>query len=196
MNRFALALLALIAIAPFSVSAQTEPGAPASAVWTPSPKPMNPHEFNDPAMHFVAPSTWVLVGLRVIPIDQLGDDPGVVAGWSNPTTPQAIIISQQLFEGDASAFEVRFENDTRQKSDGVLIKSKQAMSLKNGMPAYFIDATYGSGFNTRKQFSVIWADGTRGVSITVTGRIGEIDADTAKKLLSDVSAVRYPTGRE
>ena len=191
MNRFALLVLALLLTVPLAVSAQSGPEA------TPTPAPINPHEYNDPAMHFVAPAGWFLVGYRLLQVDDLGDDPEVVAGWAGPdrSKPQAITITQQSFEGDVQGFEERFENGVRQQFDSVLIKNKESMSLKNGMPAYFVDVTYGSGFDSRKEYAVIWSDGARGVAITITARTGELDAATAKKLISDVSAVRYPLGR-
>ena len=198
MNRFALLLIALLAAVPFAVSAQTAPANAPEASWTPTPKPLNPHEYNDPGMHFVAPQGWNLVGYRVLPLAELGDDAQVVAGWAGPdrTRPQAITISEQAFEGDAQMFESRFENDVRQQFDNILVKNKERTSLQNGMPAYFLDMAYGEGFSSRKEFALVWADGSRGVAIAVTGRVGELDAATAKKLLSNVSAVRYPSGRE
>ena len=198
MNRFALLLIALLAAVPFTVAAQTTSGAAPEAAWTPTPKPLNPHEYNDAAMHFEAPPNWGLVGYRVLKLSELGDDPQVVAGWASTDRgkPQAIVISQQAFTGDTSSFESRYENDIRQQFANILVKTKERTSLLNGMPAYFLDMSYGEGFDTRKQYTLLWSDGSRGVSISVTGRIGEIDGASAKKLISNVSAVRYPYGRE
>lgn len=199
MKRFALLLIALLAVVPFTVSAQTTPSNDgANPSWTPTPTPINPHEYNDAAMHFDAPPAWRLVGYRVLPLSALGDDLQVVAGWTNgdANRPQAITISQESFEGNVSNFETRFENDMRQQYDNILVKSKAPTTLLNGMPAYFLDMSYGEGFTARKQFALLWADGSRGVAISVMGRVGEIDAATAKKLISNVSAVRYPFGRE
>jgi hypothetical protein len=39
-------------------------------------------------------------------------------------------------------------------------------------------------------------DGSRGVILSITGRIGEIDAAKAHAMLDDVEAVRYPAERE
>ena len=198
MNRFAILFLALLAAVPFTVAAQTTPAGAPEAAWTPTPKPLNTHEYNDAGMHFEAPAGWGLVGYRVLQLKDLTDDPQVVAGWasSDRGKPQAIVISQQIFQGDTSSFESRYENDIRQQFSNILVKGKERTSLLNGMPAYFLDMSYGEGFDTRKEFALLWSDGSRGVSISVTGRIGEIDGPTAKKLISNVSAVRYPAGRE
>jgi len=38
----------------------------------------------------------------------------------------------------------------------------------------------------------VWADGQRGIVLSESGRIGDANADEARRVLSDVSAVRYP----
>ncbi len=190
MNRFALILIALFALAPVSLHAQDTP--------VPAPTPTNPLEFDDPGMHFIAPDGWLLVGRRVLPLKALSDDLQVVARWvlNQRDKPQSIALSQQFFEGDATGYETRFESDLRGAIDGAIVKGSERINLSNGMPAYFIEVSYGSGFDSRKEYACIWADGTRGVSLAVTARVGELDLATAKKLLSNVSAVRYPANRE
>jgi hypothetical protein len=53
---------------------------------------------------------------------------------------------------------------------------------------------YGSGFDSRKEYAVVWADGARGIVLSVTSNVGELGADRAKAMLHDVTAVRYPLG--
>ncbi|MEO9171143.1 MAG: hypothetical protein ABI282_10070 [Candidatus Baltobacteraceae bacterium] len=187
--KYLAALLLLFIISPMPVPAQTA---------TPSAPPQNPHEYSDPGMHFTAPDNWVLAGARRLPLKDLTDNLQIVAGWvlKSRDVPQSITLSEQIFEGDITGYETRFESDLRGTIDGALVKSSQRTSLTNGMPAYFVDISYGSGFTSRKEYAYIWADGARGVALAITGRVGEIDSTMAKKALSNVSAVRYPFDRE
>jgi hypothetical protein len=66
------------------------------------------------------------------------------------------------------------------------------MTLSNGMPAYFLEVTSGDGMDTIKEFAILWADGTRGVALSVTARLGDVSADQAKQIFSTAKAVRYP----
>jgi hypothetical protein len=66
------------------------------------------------------------------------------------------------------------------------------MSLLNGMPAYFVEVAYGAGFDARKEYAIVWADGQRGIVLAETSRIGDASADEAREVLKQVTAVRYP----
>lgn len=189
MIRFVFALT-LLAFAPLAGAAQTTPA--------PAASPANPHEYSDPGMHFVAPDNWLLAGSRRLMLKDLSDNLQIVAGWvlKSRDVPQSITLSLQLFDGTTEGYETRFESDLRSTIDGAIVKGTTRTTLANGMPAYFVDVSYGSGFDSRKEYAYIWSDGVRGVALAVTGRIGEIDATAAKKVLSNVSAVRYPFDRE
>jgi hypothetical protein len=63
------------------------------------------------------------------------------------------------------------------------------------MPAMFVEMTSGEGFNVQKAYVLLWADGQRGVALVLMTQLNDISADTARQLLSDVTAVRYPVGR-
>ena len=43
------------------------------------------------------------------------------------------------------------------------------MTLLNGMPATFVEVAYGSGFDARKEYAIVWADGQRGVVLVGNG---------------------------
>jgi hypothetical protein len=86
------------------------------------------------------------------------------------------------------------ENTMRNQAGDVFIK-KTPMKLSNGMPAIWQEITLGSGFDQVKIFQVVWADGLRGVALSVTGRYGSIDEPEAKRALANVSAVAYPKYR-
>ena len=190
MNRYALLLIALFATAPLAAYAQVSPA--------PAATPSNPREYDDPGVRFISPDNWTMVGARKLPLKALDDNLQVVAGWAfnSKDVPQAMTLSVQLFEGDATGYETRFESDLRTRIDGAIVKSSERTALSNGMPAYFVDVSYGSGFGSRKEFAYIWADGTRGVALELTARVGELDAKRAKAIMSNLSAVRYPFERE
>ncbi|HZZ00887.1 MAG TPA: hypothetical protein VFE36_15085, partial [Candidatus Baltobacteraceae bacterium] len=59
----------------------------------------------------------------------------------------------------------------------------------------FVEVTTGEGFDSRKQYAVVWADGLRGVVLSVSGRVGDVSADEAKAMLKNATAVRYPTNQ-
>ena len=187
MNRIALAAAAfLLAIVPATLRAQIP-------VPTPSP---DPHAYVDPGMHFTAPPDAFLLGRRYIPVDQLGDDLQAVAVWvlrPGKDDMRTITLSMEAFSGAPDQWEGQFESQMHSSGgDGLLIRHKTAMSLLNGMPANFVEVTSGSGFTSKKQFAVVWADGQRGIALTETTRLGDAGAAEAQTVLKNVTAVRYP----
>jgi hypothetical protein len=188
MKRFAPILAALLTLLPSLALAQ---GAPQGA------QPQgDPSVYDDPAMHFQAPAGYKLLGKHPVSEEDLGEDPQTVAGWSSgDKPPKVIVIQQESYDGDLSGFDGVFEQQLRSQFDDALISHKESISLQNGMPAMFMEMTAGSGFNERKGYVVLWADGARGVAITLMAQLGDVDEATAKRVLSDASAVRYPVGR-
>jgi hypothetical protein len=161
----------------------------------PTPTP-DPHTYTDTAMKFTAPPQAYLAGRRYPSLDDLSDEqPTTVAVWvidPGKENARTISIAMVSFTGPPSQWEGQFESQLHSSQDGVLIRNKQAMTLTNGMPAYFVEVTTGSGFTTRKQFAVVWADGQRGIVLSEQGRIDDVTETEAKNFLKDASAVRYP----
>ena len=119
-----------------------------------------------------------------------------VAAWVlNPGKEDArtIQLSMEAFEGPPDQWEAQFESQTHSSQDGTLIRNKTPMSLLNGMPAYFVEVAYGSGFDAKKEYAIVWADGQRGIVLSETSRLGDASADEAKAALKQVTAVRYPS---
>jgi hypothetical protein len=163
----------------------------------PTPTP-DPHNYSDPAMNYTAPADAYLLGRRIVGVDQLGEDLSTVAAWVlHPGKEDARMIQLQMeaYDGPPNQWEAQFESQTHGAQDGTLIKNKTAMTLLNGMPAYFVEVTYGSGFDSRKEYAVVWADGQRGIVLSETGRLGDATEDEAKRVLKDVTAVRYPVNQ-
>jgi hypothetical protein len=185
MTRRSLLLCAVLLLVPLGAFAQEA-----------TPKP-NLQEYNDAAMHFVAPASFRPVGQRQVSLDDLGDDPQIVAGWvsGDPSRPKRMIIQMQAYQGGLDGFESTYEQTLRNAFGDALIRGKEHTALKNGMPAVYFEMTSGTGFNASKMFIYCWVDGVRGVSLSVSAQVGEMDSSTAKQLLSDASAVRYPAGR-
>jgi hypothetical protein len=162
------------------------------AVPTPTP---NPQVYNDPGMTFTAPTGAVLVARQEVPLAQLGQDLEPVAAWVlNPGKENArmIQISMESYDGAPDQWEAQFESQTHGEQDGTLIRNKTPITLENGMPAYFVEVAYGSGFDAKKEFAIVWADGQRGIVLAETVRLGDIDADQARADLKQATAVRYP----
>ena len=176
----------LVALIPSALAAQNA-----------SPPP-DPREYNDPAMHFRVPAGYVSVGNHPIALADLPDDLSIVAGWVLPgdSDQRKIFIQMAAFNGRVDDFEGVYEQQIRGQVQDAVFKNKTPMSLKNGMPAYYVEMESGSGFDTAKSFIIMWADGQRGVAIVATGKLSAWDALKARAALSDVSAVRYPADRE
>ena len=156
----------------------------------------DPHVYTDPAMSFTAPDNAVLVNHQYVPVAQLSEDLQPVAAWIiNPGKEDArtITLSMEAYSGPPDQWEGQFESQTHSSGgNGVLIRNKTPMSLSNGMPAYFVEVAYGEGFDARKEYAILWADGARGVVLSETARLGDASADEARTLLKQVTAVRYP----
>jgi hypothetical protein len=157
----------------------------------------DPHVYTDPAMTFTAPDKAVLVNHQYIPLEQLSEDLQPVAAWIvNPGKEDArtITLAMEAFSGPPDQWEGQFESQTHSGSggDGVLIRNKTPMSLLNGMPAYWVEIAYGAGFDARKEYAIVWADGQRGIVLSETSRMGDASADEAHEMLKQVTAVRYP----
>ena len=186
-------LVALFALAP-GMRAQ---GAPAPA---PTPTP-DPHVFEDPAMNFRAPDNMLLLGKHLIPLKSLSGQLQTVAVWrTQPGKGRDWVISigMESYPGrpNVDAWDTSLENELREQIDGLFVRGKTKMPLKNGMPAIFLDLSYGEGFSSRKQFIYTWSDGMRGVVISITGALGDISESDAKKALAETNAVLYPIDRE
>jgi hypothetical protein len=169
----------------------------AQVLSAPTPTP-DPHTYSDPAMTFHAPQAFVLAANRPLELASLGGDPQPVAGWVYPDKdhPRALIIEQQVFDGNVGDFDGIYEQGLRSKFDGALFKDKTNIALSNGMPAIFMTMSSGEGFDIQKLYIVIWADGSRGVALVLKTQLDDIDVPTARRMLSDVSATRYPAGRQ
>jgi hypothetical protein len=168
--------------------------APRAQIVEPTPTP-DPHSYSDPAMNFMAPRDAVLVGRQYVDLKSLGDDLQVVARWAldpGKENVHYIELAMESYEGPPNQWEGQFESQMHNAGDGILIKNKTPMSLLNGMPATFVEVTSGSGFDSRKEYAVVWADGLRGIALAVSGRIGDVTAEEAKALLRNVTATRYP----
>ncbi len=177
----------------------------AAAPQAPAPAPtatpvgyVNVHTYDDEAMHFEAPADYLFGGSQVVDSTKV-DKPTTVAVWGKffgQPNQRVIKVTIEPYDGkNVLGYEVSTENELREKIDGVFIGSKMPMTLKNGMPAYFMSITAGSGFDAMKIYQVIWFDGLRGVAISISGRLGELSEAEAKAALSNVSAVRFPRGR-
>lgn len=189
MKRFALLLFVVSALLCGAKGyAQEAPDAPA----TPPP---DPHVYTDPAMTYTAPADAMLVGRAQVGLNQLGQDLQPVATWilhPGKEDSRTIQIAMESYNGPPDQWEGVFESQTHGSQEGTLIRNKTRISLLNGMPAYFVEVAFGSGFDAKKEYVVLWADGQRGIALAEVTRMGETSAEEAQQVLKQVTAVAYP----
>ncbi|MGA8475768.1 MAG: hypothetical protein WB681_11930 [Candidatus Cybelea sp.] len=173
--------------------------APVEAQIPPPPTPTpDPHTYSDAAMDYTAPPEAVLVGRQPTSPDQLNEDLQTVAMWvlrPGQEDARTIQLSMESYSGAPDQWEGQFESQTHGAQDGTLIRNKTPITLLNGMPAYFVEVAYGSGFEARKEYAIVWADGQRGIVLSETTRIGDASAQEAMRVLKQVTAVRYPASQ-
>jgi hypothetical protein len=161
----------------------------------PTPSP-DPHVYSDRGMNFTAPPEAVLVGRRYVSPTELSNDLQTVAVWAlhpGKDDMRTIQISMESFTGAPDQWEGQFESQMHNAGgSGLLIRNKTPMALLNGMPASFVEVTSGSGFTSRKEFAVVWADGQRGIVLAESSRLGDANSEEAKTVLRNATAVRYP----
>src|ERR1700684_394486 len=160
----------------------------------PTPTP-DPHTYSDPAMNFTAPADAVLMQREYVSVNQLGDDLQPVALWVlNPGKEDArtITLFMESYTAEPAQWEGQFESQTHGAQEGTLIRNKTPMTLLNAMPATFVEVAYGSGFDAKKEYAVVWADGQRGIVLAETTRMGDGNDEEARSFLKQVTAVQYP----
>lgn len=152
--------------------------------------------YNDPAMHFAPQPGWYRVGVPGYDPTDLSE-PTTVAGYikdPGKEYQQSLTIQLQDYSGTLMGFETFNENQIRSKVD-VFVDKKDLTTLSNGMPCYFLKMSFGSGFSAKQVYQYVIFDGKRGITASVTGRLGELSEENAKAYLKDISVVLYPPGR-
>ncbi|HEY2474410.1 MAG TPA: hypothetical protein VGI19_06355 [Candidatus Cybelea sp.] len=187
MKKFVFILLAFFALSRASVFAQEPEPAPST----------DPHTYTDPAMTYTAPANAILLGrVGTFALNSLSEDLQTMASWAiRPGEEDARTINLQMeeYSGPPNQWEGQFESQTHGGDSSSLVRNKTPMTLLNGMPATFVEIAYGSGFDARKEYAVVWADGQRGVVLSETTRMGDTTSDQAKEVLKQVTAVAYPS---
>jgi hypothetical protein len=166
----------------------------ANAVAATQPTP-DPRDYSDPGMHFHPPDGYVFMGSRrVNPADMEGAT--AIAAWAKfpgKENQRSITITMESYQGSLTGYEGYVENTLRGQVDGLLVTKKELTTTPNGMPTFWMELIYGSGFTSQKRYQYVWYDGLRGVTLAVTGRTGELQESEAKVALNGVYAVLYPT---
>jgi hypothetical protein len=188
MNRSVVCFSALLLVLTSGTLARAQMPAP-----TPTP---DPRIFSDAGMNFTAPADAYLMArsTKTTP-DDLGQDLQTVAAWvldPGKENARTISIAMEYYNGPPDQWEGQFESQTHGSQDGTLIRDKTPMALLNGMPAYFVEVAYGSGFDAKKEYAIVWAAGQRGIVLAETSRMGDASAEEARRVLKQVTAVRYP----
>ncbi len=158
----------------------------------------NPHNltYEDPAMHFVAPKDYQR--LQVPPATDATKlyPVAVFARSAGKPEQRTIIVAVEAYEGTIDGFESNSENELRTEIDGLFVDHKTRTVLANGMPVWWQKLSFGEGLgSTYRRYAYVGFDGQRGISVSVTGRLGELSEEEAKSALGDLSIVVYPRGR-
>lgn len=152
--------------------------------------------YEDPAMHFAAPKEYQR--LQIPPASDASKlyPVAVFARSAGKPEQRTIIISVEPYEGTIDGFESNSENELRSEIDGLFVDHKTRTALPNGMPVWWQKISFGEGLgSTYRRYAYVGFDGQRGISVSVTGRLGELSEEEAKAALSDLSIVLYPRGR-
>ncbi|GAC1658085.1 MAG: hypothetical protein NVS9B12_10420 [Vulcanimicrobiaceae bacterium] len=164
--------------------------APARADQT--PPPLSPI-YDDPAIHFEPAKDWVRVPMAPVDLSERDKLAPIAVYVHNfrKEDEQHLVLEMEPFGGLVDPWESNLENELRAQYEGVLIR-KQRTRLANGMPAFWLNLTSGSGFSTIKIFGYAVSDGRRGIFMAVQGRLGLIDENDAKAALASLAVVLYP----
>lgn len=185
-----LTFLALVLVCRLPVAAQIAP--------TPGPTP-DPHIYDDRAIHLVVPTDYTLLGRRTVKVSQLGGKLEPIAAWAKRTKRGDQITISLATEGDnerLGAWLVTFKNEAREQIQNVFFKGTVRGKLKNGMPAYWVDLSYGTGFDSHKRYGWVWSDGQRGVFLSIDFPLGMMTPEQAQATLANVRATLYPNPSE
>lgn len=184
-----LALVLVAMLVPVCALAQvTQPDA------SPTPDPL---VYNDPAVHLRVPAGFHLAASRSLALTDLTESPSVAAVWvRRKPSPEKISLAFVANTSRVDGWATTYTDSLRSQQSGLLVK-RDAISLKNGMPAYFLTLTFGSGLERQTQYAVVWSDGQRGaiLALAVPSSSGPFDPAQAKAMLTDVSAVLYPANQ-
>jgi hypothetical protein len=148
-------------------------------------------------MSFTAPADFIPLPVPTQPPQGFDGTVVQAAYVRHPRAEDATLITVRMeaYTDDLNSYEADAESEARnQGQDSVFVK-KEFLPLPNGMPAYFLAITIGEDVGENRVFEYVWVDGVRGVTVSASGRFGTIDDASAKKMLSNVSAVAYPKNR-
>jgi hypothetical protein len=191
----ALALAVPLAVLPLGAAAADQPAVPAQPASSPSPAA----PYDDPAMHFAPPAGWERIDLRDAPPAADEDAPKTVALYvkdRNEASRKTIVIEIGPFRGSLDDLASVHESDLRKKFDGVFIDRKARVVLANGMPAWWLRASYGSQLgHVYERYEYVVFDGRRSIVAAFTARLGEGGEKDAHAALDALSVVLYPRGR-
>ncbi|MGZ3497812.1 MAG: hypothetical protein ACXWNK_15110 [Vulcanimicrobiaceae bacterium] len=193
MKRIIGAIAICLLVAPAAASAAPQ------AAYAPAPaaSPAVGH-YSDPAMEYTAPADYRQ--LNIPPHDPADfQQPAVVAAFvKNPgsDSQRLITISMQNWDGfSLTGFEGTYENETRSQVDSFFVSKKEQTKLANGMPAFWLELSVGSGFSSQKWFQYEWVDGVRAVTVSIKSKLGQVDEQEARDALSKLTGVAYPRNR-
>jgi hypothetical protein len=153
----------------------------------------DPLSYDDPGMHYSAPTGWTRVPL---PPHQDGDDEQPAALFvyrAGQYNARSIVVKIVDSTEDLGTFESEQEEALRAPGDATYVKKRQPLQLTNGMPAFLLESTTsGDTGASISRFEYVVIDGQRGITVTYVGSTSDVDEKTALAALSTLYVVAYP----
>jgi len=157
----------------------------------------DPLSYDDPGMHFAAPTGWERVNLG----DAASQDDAPAALFAYHRGQQdvrTIVITIKPYDGSLADFANDRQRDLRQGSDNttVFINKHQPVTLANGMPAFVVVSTVSSDARPQiKNYEYLVIDGQRSIDVVYTAMTGDADEKAATAALSTLYVVAFPVRR-
>ncbi|HEY8297798.1 MAG TPA: hypothetical protein VIG32_07245 [Candidatus Baltobacteraceae bacterium] len=195
-SRAVAAFAAALFFVPAASNAAPPASVPAPAA---SPAPAAPVQFSDPAMQFTAPAGYFKLNVPPHDPTNFSQSTIVAAFVKSPGRDEQrlITVSMENWDGfSLTGFEGTNENELRSKVDSLFVSRKEQTTLSNGMPAFWMVLSVGSGFASQKWYQYVWVDGMRAVTVAIKAKLGELDEKDARAALSNLSGVAYPRNRQ
>lgn len=181
---WSLGFLLAFALAPASAAPARSADAPA---------------FDDPGMHFSAPTGWTRVDQSQIAAnagDSQQDPPAAVFVFHPGERDQrTIVITIAPFDGSLDALDTRHESDLRAGGDATFIEKRTKTTLANGMPAYWLRISSGADAGRfMRRYEYVVYDSVRSIVVTFSGRQGDVTDADAQAALGSLYVVAFPRG--
>ncbi len=157
---------------------------------TPAPSATSDLSYDDAAVHYSAPAGWVRVPTPP------PEDGQALAGFAKQfgaNDVRQISLTIKPDDSTLDGIDRNHEVDMRSSGDGsVFINKRTLTTLANGMPAWWLAASFGEAFKATRLYEWVVTDTRRSIVLAYGGRDGYFEEKEAQAALSTLSVVVYP----